>query len=197
MDIITASISAFMLREQPFSRFGFPRWQSAAAITTLGVLTGLDPSLSTPPPEMPDAPVMPLWMALGFAVPLIWVCFLIGLFFMRYWLRRDGRWDGRGDLFNLLAAAWFLPSLLSSVMTVFGIPMVFAMPLWIFSFWVLGHALNAAIPRVSLGYGIGGLLISSLLMLLVIIVASVALGLLLVVLGVVPLPEAAPAGVTM
>ena len=41
MDVIRAGVSAFLLREQPFERFRFSRWQSRFVITLLGVLQGL------------------------------------------------------------------------------------------------------------------------------------------------------------
>ena len=41
MDVIRTGISAFLLREQPFERFRFSRWQSYFVITLLGVLQGL------------------------------------------------------------------------------------------------------------------------------------------------------------
>ena len=41
MDVIRTGISAFLLREQPFERFRFSRWQSRFVITLLGVLQGL------------------------------------------------------------------------------------------------------------------------------------------------------------
>lgn len=46
----------FLLRELPFSRFDFPRWQSLLAISLIGLLIGLDPSLRAAPPDMPAPP---------------------------------------------------------------------------------------------------------------------------------------------
>ncbi|MDO4905952.1 MAG: hypothetical protein Q4A16_10505 [Lautropia sp.] len=40
------------------------------------------------------------------------MCFLIGVGVVRWWARRGSRWDGEGDIFNLLAAAWFVPDTL-------------------------------------------------------------------------------------
>ncbi|MDO4906163.1 MAG: hypothetical protein Q4A16_11585 [Lautropia sp.] len=188
MNIASAGFAAFTLREQPMSNFDFPRWQSVAAITLLGVLTGLDPHMTAPQPGLPEAAVMSPGMAMGFSVVLIWACFLMGFWVVRWWVRRGGRWDGQGDLFNLVAAMWFVPDTLAAVLTILGVPALLVSVLWLYSIWVAGNALEGAIPRVSLGYAIGGIGISVVLMMLVLGVFSVGLGVFLMG-GIPPAPS--------
>lgn len=189
MNIISSSLLAFIQREQPFSHFSFSRWQSVLAITLLGVLTGLDPRVTAPQPGMPEGAVMSPALGIGFSVVLVWLCFLVCVGVVRWWARRGGRWDGEGDLFNLLAAAWLVPDALAAGSTIVGLPPVLGMALWLYSVWVAGHALSSAIPRVSLGYSIAGVLISVVLMTVLMLLASVGMGLFLM--G--GLPPASPA----
>lgn len=176
MNILSSGLSAFALRDQPMSNFAFTRWQSVAAITLLGVLIGLDPQMTTPQQGLPLDAVMSLGMAIAVSVVLIWVCFLIGYGVVRWWVRRGARWDGEADLFNLVAASWFVPDALAAVLTILGVPMLMVSVLWLYSIWVAGNALEGAIPKVSLGYAIGGIVISVVLMMLVLGVVSVAVG---------------------
>lgn len=79
---------------------------------------------------------------------------------MRWWVQRGGRWDGEGDLFNLVAALWFVADALASVLILLGVPVLMVSVLWLYSVWVAGNALEGAMPKVSLGYAIGGIVIS-------------------------------------
>jgi len=91
--MISPALSLFLLRELPFSRFDFPRWQSILAVTLIGVLAGLDPGLRAGTPEMPG---MPLWLAIPFMVLSVWAAFLVIVGVLAWWLKRGGRWDGQG-----------------------------------------------------------------------------------------------------
>ncbi len=42
----STALSLFLLRELPFDRFTFPRWQSVLAVTLIGMLAGLDPGFT-------------------------------------------------------------------------------------------------------------------------------------------------------
>lgn len=190
MNILSSGLSALALRDQPFSHFAFPRWQSVAAITLLGVLIGLDPQMTAPQPGLPPDAVMSLGMAIAVSVVMIWACFLIGYGVMRWWVRRGGRWDGEGDLFNLVAASWFVPDALAAVLTILGVPMLMVSVLWLYSIWVAGNALEGAIPKVSLGYAIGGIVISLVPIMVVMGVVALALGVFLMG-GVPPAPPGA------
>ncbi len=186
--MITPAFSLFLLRELPFSRFDFPRWQSVLVVTLIGLLIGLDPSLRAVPPEMP---VPPLWLTLGTAVLSTWAGFLVIVGMLRWWMKRDGRWDGQGDLFNLVAASWLIADVLGAGLTALGVPPLFTLPLWLYSVWVGANALSGAIPKASLGYSIGGIVIGLILAMLAAGVVFAVMGIVLAMLGVVPPPEGA------
>lgn len=182
----------FLLRGLPFSHFDFPRWQSVLAVTLIGVLIGLDPSLGS----APDMPAVPLWLTLGGAVLSTWAGFLVILGVLRWWMKRGGRWDGHGDRFNLVAASWLVADTLGAALIALGVPPLLTMPLWLYSVWVGANALSGAIPKASLGYSIGGIVISLIPAMLAAMVVFAALGFVLAMLGVVPPPPlgAAPTG---
>jgi hypothetical protein len=190
--MIPSALSLFLLRELPFSRFDFPRWQALAAITQIGVLAGLDPSLRAGTPQMPG---LPPWAAVSFMVLLVWVAFLVILGVLRWWMKRGGRWDGQGNLFNLVAASWLVADALVAGLTALGVPPLLTLPLWLYSIWVGGNALSGAIPKASLGYSIGGIVIGLIPAMLVTGLVFEGLRMGLAMLGLVPLPPGAgPAG---
>ncbi|MCW5222970.1 hypothetical protein D5041_04975 [Verminephrobacter aporrectodeae subsp. tuberculatae] len=167
--MIPTAFSLFALRELPFSRSDFPRWQSVLGISFVGVLTGLDPSLRA----------QSLWLAVFMGLTILWGWFLITVAMLRWWMKRGGRWDGHGDLFNLVAASWLVVDTLSSSLTALGVsPLLSLPPLCLYSIWVTGNALAGAIPKASLGYSIAGVVIG-------LVPAFVASGLLVFVAGVV------------
>lgn len=174
MDVIQTSISAFLLREQPFERFRFARWQSALAITLLGILAGLGPQ-GMPSPEVPELPVLPLWGRLAFGVLSMWLALLIIHGFCRWWLKRGGRWDGQGDLLNLIVASWLVVDALGFLLTFLGVPEMLVTPVWIYSLWVSANAMSGAIPKASLGYGVGGIILGTILAVVVIAILSAGL----------------------
>ncbi|MCX7599323.1 MAG: hypothetical protein N2512_10750, partial [Armatimonadetes bacterium] len=103
--MISHALSLFLLRELPFSRFDFPHWQSVLAVSVIGALIGLDPALRA----APDLPPVPLWLTILLGVALTWTAFGVILGVLKWWLKRGGRWDGQGNLFNLVAASWLVP----------------------------------------------------------------------------------------
>jgi len=157
--MLTPALSLFLLRALPFERFAFPRWQALAGISLIGLLVGLDPALRAGTPEMPG---MPLALALVFMLLSVWVAFLIIHAVLRWWLRRGARWDGQGDLFNLMAASWLVSNVLGAVLVAVGVPYLLTLPLWLYAVWVGANALSGAIPKASLGYCIGGIALSLL-----------------------------------
>lgn len=169
--MISQSFNLFFLRELPFSSFTFPRWQSILAITLIGVLTGLDPSIRTGTSEMPG---MPLFVSIPFAVLGTWAVFLLIIGILKWWMKRGNRWDGQGDLFNLIAASWLIADTLGAGLIALGVPPVLTLPLWLYSVWVGGNALSGAIPKASLGYAIGGIVLG---LIPALIVLSVVMGL--------------------
>lgn len=154
--MISSSISLFLLRELPFSRFDFPRWQPVLAVSLIGLLVGLDPSFRT---AAADVPTPPLWLALLLSLVAIWLGFVIIVAVLRWWLKRGNRWDGQGDLFNLVAASWLVADTLGAGLTALGVPPLLTLPLWLYSVWVGAQALESAIPKASLGYCIAGIAI--------------------------------------
>lgn len=185
---VHTTLSLFLLRELPFSRFTFPRWQSVLAITLIGVLIGLDPNH-----ESMSGMVFPLWMTLAMSVLTTWTGFLVIVAVLRWWLKRGGRWDGQGNLFNLAAASWLLADVLGAGLTLLGVPPLLSLPLWLYSIWVGGNALSGAIPRASLSYSMGGIGLSLIPALLAAGVLMGVLGAALALLGYPP-PGAGPGG---
>ena len=68
MDVIRAGVSAFLLREQPFERFRFSRWQSRFVITLLGVLQGLAMHMHVHALKASDLALPTLWGKVVFGV---------------------------------------------------------------------------------------------------------------------------------
>lgn len=181
--MLSSALSLFLLRELPFDRFAFPRWQSVLAITMIGILAGLDPGLTAGTSEMPG---LPLWLAIPFSVLIVWAAFLVILAVLKWWMKRGGRWDGQGDLFNLLAASWLVADALGTGVTALGAPPLLTLPLWLYSVWVGANALSGAIPKVSLGYAIGGSVVGLIPAMLVTGILFAVLGIALAMLGFVP-----------
>lgn len=160
--MLNSALYLFILRERPFSHFNFPRWQAFLAISLIGVLAGLDPALRAPPAGvLAPVPGGALWTAVLVGTFLTWGGFLISCAVLHWWMRRGGRWDGQGDLFNLVAASWLVPDVLGTGLVALGVPSLLTLPLWLFSIWVAANALSGAIPRASLGYCIGGIAIGA------------------------------------
>jgi hypothetical protein len=189
--MIPSAFSLFLLRELPFSRFDFPRWQAWLAVAFIGALTGLDPAMRAGTPEMPG---LPLWAAVLAGVLLILIVFPLIVAFLKWWMKRGGRWDGQGDLFNLVAASWLVADALGAGFMAVGVPALLTLPLWLYSIWVGGNALSGAIPKASLGYSIGGIALSLVPTLLLAGIVMGLLGFLAMSLGLTPPPGAGPTG---
>lgn len=184
--MINSALSLFLLRELPFSRFDFPRWQSVLAVTLIGMLAGLDPGLTAGTPETPG---MPPWLAIPFMVLSVWTAFLVIVAVLKWWMKRGGRWDGQGDLFNLVAASWLVADTLGAGLTALGVPYLLTLPLWLYSVWVGANALSGAIPKAGLGYSIGGIVLGLIPAVLATGVLFAVLGIAMAMLGVVPPPS--------
>jgi hypothetical protein len=63
--MISSSFSLFLLRDLPFARFDFPRWQAWAALIVIGLLVGLDPSMRAGTPEMPGIRCRSRWPSMS------------------------------------------------------------------------------------------------------------------------------------
>ncbi len=154
--MINSAVKSFLLRKLPFDCFAFPRWQSVLAITLIGMLMGLDPAMRAGTPDMPG---MPLFVSIPMAVLMVWAAFPLIVGVLKWWMKRGGRWDGQGDLLNLVAASWLVADVLGAGLSALGVPMLLLLPLWLYSVWVGGNALSSAMPKASLGYSIGGIVI--------------------------------------
>ncbi|MDO4230554.1 MAG: hypothetical protein Q4D19_00295 [Lautropia sp.] len=189
MKLITAGVSSFLLREQPFSAFDFPRWHAWLCVILVSIPYAFDPALTGAPSNMPDDALMPLWAGLILSVfsAVIITAVMVGV--LRWWLKRGGRWDGQGSLLNLLVASTLVTNLFSLVGILLGWPMIVLMPLWLYGIWVNANAISGAIPGAGLGYSIAGLCISVALAFFIffcmIFVATLAFALV----GIVFLPE--------
>lgn len=180
MDVIRTGISAFLLREQPFERFRFSRWQSRFVITLLGVLQGLAMHMHVHALKASDLALPTLWGKVIFGVLSTWVAFPIIHRACRWWLMRGERWDGKDDLFNLMAASWLLPFALLYGLYALGVAGVLLVPIGIYAIWVNANAMSGAVPKATLGYSIAGIvnglaLIYALLFGLAIVLAFIKL----------------------
>ena len=154
--MIRKSYELFLLREVPFSSIDYPRWQSVLAITGIGLLSGLDPSLRSDP----YLSALPTWLTLCTAMLATWSAFIVVLVTLRWSMLRGERWNGRGDLFNLLAASWLITDFLGCVLIALDVPQLLTLPLFFYAIWVGAKALSGAIPKASLSYSICSIVIS-------------------------------------
>lgn len=176
--MLNTATKLFLLDTVPFKAADFPRWQALAAISLIGLLAGLDPNLRS---AEPLASIPPLLLALTTGFLMTWLVFLVMVPFLRWWLKRGQRWDGQGNLFNLVAASWLVADVLGTGLAAIGVPGLLVMPLWFYSIWVGGNALSGAIPSASLGYCIAGIILG---MLPAILASMLGLGLLGAILAV-------------
>jgi len=178
-----------LFRKVTFQDLLFPRRQSVLAISLIGVLIGLNPRLRTALPDV-SAPWLNVVVELVAGLLLIWVVFLAMVAVLRWWLKRGGRWDGQGDLFNLVAASWLVADTLATGYATLGMPPFLIwhlfLPLWLYSLWVGAKAMASAIPQASLGYCIAGIAIGLL--------PAVAASGLMFALVVMPMTDALPGG---
>ena len=121
----------------------------------------------------------------------MWLAFWVIYRFCAWWLKRGGRWDGQGDLFNLIAASWLVVDLLGFLLSGLGVPDSLVTPVWFYSIWVGANAMSGAIPKSSLGYGIGGIILGGILAIVAIIVLIVGLVMVAQLLGVGGMPAPA------
>jgi hypothetical protein len=117
---------------------------------------------------------------------MLLVGFLVILAFLKWWMKRGGRWDGEGDLFNLVAASWLVADGLGAGLIALGVPPLFTLPLWLYAVWVGGNALSGVIPQASLGYSIAGIVLSLIPAMLAIAVIGGVFSMLMAMTGLIP-----------
>lgn len=174
MKIFSSAVSAFLLREQPFSAFDFPRWHAWACCIGTFLPYAFHPAVTGAPSNMPDDPLLPLWLALVLDLVNAIIILLVMTGVLRWWLKRGGRWDGQGSVLNLIVSATLVTGFLNLAGSLLGLPVIVLLPLWFYSVWVSGNAISGAIPRASLGYAIGGLILSAVLAVFLIVCLTVA-----------------------
>lgn len=155
--VLSASRKPVVMQRLSWAELSFPRWQGVLAITIIGIVVGLDPAMTQ---ASPSDVGLPRFMAIGLGIALVWPMFLATVGMLRWWVKRGGRWNGHGSLFNLLAAVWLVPDMLGAGLIALGVPLAYTVPIWVYSIWVGGKALSGAIPGASLSYGIGRILLS-------------------------------------
>jgi hypothetical protein len=163
MNIISLAFDLARLKGHAMADYRYPFWHAAILLTVVGLSAGLDHTMGVP---------MPWSFAAGLVLWWVWLAWLHP--FMRWWLKRGGRWDGAGPLFNVLVAACGI-DILWGVLIYLGVPPLLLLPLLVYSFWVMGNALEHA-TGVRLGYAIAGAVLA---LLAFIVVAALVGGLLL------------------
>lgn len=89
-----------------------------------------------------------------------WIAFLVSLVTISWWIRRGDRWDGQGNLFNLVAASWLVTNAAAASLSLMGAPPVVVLLLLLYSIAITGNALAGAVRGLSLSYGVGGVLVA-------------------------------------
>lgn len=178
--MLNAILKPLLLKEDiTWQDFAYPPLYAWLLLLALGILTGLDPQLQA------DT-AMPLWANLLLMVISMLVLYPISAWFMRWWMGRKGC-DGQGRMFRLIVAVSAI-GLPSALLVVLGVPALFTLPLWLYSIWVAAHALEQ-VCKVSLGYAVGGILLSIIPALAGMIVISMIFGIIADATGLVAMPE--------
>lgn len=175
-------VDLIRLNAHPWAAYSWATWKSWVLVLLIGIATGLDPATTA-------LFYSPIWAVL-LGVVLTLPIFSIGVAFIRWWLKRGGRWDGQGALFNLIVAASAI-DLLGAGLTALGVPVLFTLPMFVFSLWIGANAIAGAC-QVSLRYALGGVVLSILPAMVAMSVLMMALLPIFLALGV-ALPPAAVA----
>lgn len=132
--VLSASRKLAVMQRLSWAELAFPRWQGVLAISLIGIMIGLDPAMTQASPS--GVGLLPI-MAIGMGIALVWPMFLATLGMLCWWVKRGGRWNGHGSLFNLLAAVWLVPDVLGAGLIALGVPLVYTVPIWLYSIWVV------------------------------------------------------------
>ena len=171
--MISAALSLFLLRDLPLSAFEVPRRQTVGVLVVLGVLVGMSLASLTQDDGMPLMTI-PQALLVGLGLNALLYGLVHGV--LRWWLMRDGRWDGRGPLFNLLLAAGLVPNVLSALLESLELPAGIAQPLGlvlaVYGLWVVTRAIACAIPDAPPRYSLAGVALASVSSVLVLLVVA-------------------------
>ena len=153
--MISAALSLFLLCDLPLSAYDVPRRQTVGVLVVLGVLVGMSLASLTQDDGMPLMTI-PQALLVGLGLNALLYGLVHGV--LRWWLMRDGRWDGRGPLFNLLLAAGLVPNVLSALLESLELPAGIAQPLGlvlaVYGLWVVTRAIACAIPDAPPRYSL-------------------------------------------
>jgi len=162
--MFSAALDLFLLCKLPFAQFTFSRTLSALAITILSCLFMFTPSMQKhmTDPKMGAQVVVVLLIVSG------WIDFIVQLVITKWWMKRGHRWDGQGDLFNLILASELLASCLSRPLSImieqqseaYSPLLFFVVSLFFYSVVVKANALSGAIPKATLSYSFAGVVIA-------------------------------------
>lgn len=156
--MIRHSFELALLRRLPIHCFSFPRWKSVLAVTSVGFLTGLSSSWR----EMVGAENSPLSVTIVAGIVASWSAFIVVYAILNWWVRRGARWDGKGDLFNLLAAATLFSGIVSGVLLLFIESPVVMLMVWLYSILIVVEAASAAMGNVTRIYSLCGVLVAQI-----------------------------------
>lgn len=177
--MIPAILKPLLLKNDiTWSDFNYPLLYAWLIVIALGILTGLDPQLQQ---DLP-AP-LPLLILFGILVMAV-AYWMIGLF-MNWWAKRKGC-DSQGRMFRLVVAVSAI-GIIGLLLPVLGLPAWASVPIWLYSVWMAIHTLRQ-VCGMSIGYALGGIVLSSLLAMLAVIVVGTVFG---VVFAIIAPPAAA------
>ncbi|MDO4636744.1 MAG: hypothetical protein Q4B13_04240 [Lautropia sp.] len=171
--MISAAVSLFLMRDLPLSAFDVPRRQVVGVMALLGLLMGMGLAglkQDGGPPLLP----LPLALALGMVLNALLYALMHGM--LRRWLMRNGRWDGKGSLFNLLLAAGLVPNVLSALLDSLHLPSEIGEPvallLVVYGVWVVTRAIVSTIPGATLRSSLIAVALSSVFAFLVLLTVA-------------------------
>ncbi len=96
--------------------------------------------------------------------------------FMSWWAKRKGC-----DMFRLVMAVSTI-GLVGLLLPVLGLPAWMSTPIWLYSVWVAIHTLHQ-VCDMSIGYALGGIVLSSLLAMLALILVGTVFGVVFMVIA--------------
>lgn len=161
-NMIKNAIHLFFLRKVDFYSFNSKVSASIFSILIIGILTGIDPS--SPARTLLNHPSFITYtvnIIIHGVLPTL-SAFIIITALLGHWLKRGHRWDGQGNLLNLIAASWLIADSLIAILIALGISRLLIFPLLIYSIIVGVNALTNAIPKASRTYCLIGIILTSL-----------------------------------
>lgn len=147
--LVVDILDLLRLRVQPLAHYRYPPWQPALLVTLLGVFAASGA-------EVLQAPI---GAKIIYFVCLNWLELMLMAHFFGWWLRQGDRWNGEGELWQLLAACQGL-QVLKPLLSWFPDTMVvpLAVGLAAYGVMVMINALTVA-TQVARSHVIGGVLL--------------------------------------